>query len=180
MLPASLNVWKFIQWLSFSVGLIHPFGHCRLPLARLGLKGPLSTSGPVPSGGDTQWSGDKTGLEGEVDLWKQDISKSEKETEGSYRWALRWPKTRAGPGLSLGGWEKPRPLGELPPGRLGTWGGVMAFPPSPHSHQEWQPPPIRIYISSRGLPQVTRGPCGFSVFMSMATVSRNQPQHVGH
>lgn len=32
--------------------------------------------------GDTQWSCDKTGLEGEVELWKQDISKLEKDAEG--------------------------------------------------------------------------------------------------
>lgn len=44
--------------------------------------GPLGTSDPVPSRGDAQWSCDKTEFEGEVDLWKQDIFKLEKETEG--------------------------------------------------------------------------------------------------
>lgn len=43
---------------------------------------PLGTSGLVPSGGNAQWSCDKTGLEGEVHLWKQDIFKLEQETEG--------------------------------------------------------------------------------------------------
>lgn len=34
------------------------------------------------------------------------------------------------------------------------------------------------YISSWGLAQVTRGPCGFSVFVSTSIVHRHQPQHV--
>lgn len=64
--------------------------------------GPLGTSGRVPSGGDAQWGCDKTGFEGEVDWWKQDIFKLEKETEGCDSrcdsWALRLPKIQKGPG----------------------------------------------------------------------------------
>ena len=44
--------------------------------------GPLGTPGPFPSRRDAQWSCDKTGFEGEVDWWKQDIFKFKKETEG--------------------------------------------------------------------------------------------------
>ena len=46
--------------------------------------GPLGTPGPVPSRRDAQWSCDKTGFEGEVDWWKQDIFKFKEETEGCH------------------------------------------------------------------------------------------------
>lgn len=58
--------------------------------------GPLGTPGPVPSRGDAQWSCDKTGFEEEVDWWKQDIFKLEKETEDCDSrcdsWVLRQPR----------------------------------------------------------------------------------------
>lgn len=86
-----------------------------------------------------------------------------------------------GTGFELGRLDRNRgALESLRPVRLGTGEGFIDGSPA------ITPPPPRMattsntHIFSRGLPQVARGTCGISVFVSIAIVHRNQLQCVDH
>lgn len=66
------------------------------------------------------------------------------------------------------------------PVRPGTWGGFADGSPAiaPPPPTMATTPNTRIFPQDH--PQVARGPCGFSVFVSIAVVHRNQLQRVGH